>query len=123
MFDSSMLLAAGQEPSPKMLIGWFLIMILIMYFILIRPQQRKEKERKALLQSVKSGDRVLFSGGILGSVTNVKDKVLTIRIAEKTKIEGKLRDLSLAQVAEFEGRDDGRLKKISELTGMPTDQA
>ena len=41
---------------------------------------------------------------------------------EKTKIEGKLRDLSLAQVAEFEGRDNGRLKKISELTGMPTDQ-
>ena len=76
-----------QQQSPVHLLGWFAIMIAIMYFILIRPQQRKEKERRALLQNIKSGDRVLFSGGIIGTVTNVKDKTFTIKIADKVKIE------------------------------------
>ena len=78
---------SGQNQSPGFLIGWFAIMIAIMYFILIRPQQRKEKERKALLSAVKSGDRVLFAGGLIGQVTNVKEKILTIKIAEKVKVE------------------------------------
>ncbi|MEM7396538.1 MAG: preprotein translocase subunit YajC [Verrucomicrobiota bacterium] len=90
MVDSYIVLATGGSGQPidgTMMIGYFILMILIMYFILIRPQQRKEKERRALLASVKSGDRVLFGGGILGTVTNVKEKILTIRVAEKTKIE------------------------------------
>ncbi len=77
----------AQQQSPMFMFGWLAIMIAIFYFILIRPQQRKEKERKALLEAVKTGDRVMFGGGILGTVTNVKDKILTIKIADKVKIE------------------------------------
>jgi preprotein translocase subunit YajC len=69
------------------MIGYMLIFFAIFYFLMIRPQMRKEKERKALLANVKSGDRVLFSGGILGVVTNVKDDTLVIKIADNVKIE------------------------------------
>lgn len=59
----------------------------IFYFMLIRPQQRKEKERRAMIDAIKSGERILFSGGILGTVTNVKDSTLVVKIADNVKIE------------------------------------
>jgi len=68
----------------------FLPMILIFgifYFMLIRPQQRKEKERKKMIDEIKSGDRVVFAGGLLGTVTNLKEQTLVIRIADNVKIE------------------------------------
>jgi len=76
-----------QQQSPVFMFGWLGIMLVIFYFMLIRPQQRKEKERRALLGNVKSGDRVVFSGGIIGIVTNIKDKTLVIKIADSVKIE------------------------------------
>ena len=62
-------------------------MIAIFYFLMIRPQQRREKERKAMIASVKSGARVLLSSGILGEVCSVKDKTLLVRIADQTRVE------------------------------------
>ncbi len=61
--------------------------VAIFYFIMIRPQQRRAKERKAMIAAVKSGNRVLMTSGILGEVTTVKEKTLIIRIAEQTKVE------------------------------------
>ena len=71
-------------------LGLFLPMLIIFgifYFMLIRPQQRKEKERRALIDSVESGARIIFSGGIIGTVTNVKEGVLVVKIADNVKIE------------------------------------
>ena len=62
-------------------------MIVLFYFMLIRPQKRREKERQALLAAVKTGDRVLFAGGLLGTVANVKEKTLVIKIADGVKVE------------------------------------
>ncbi len=59
----------------------------IFYFMMIRPQQRKEKARRALIDNVKTGDKVLFSGGILGTVTNTKESTVIMKIAEGIKIE------------------------------------
>ena len=59
----------------------------IMYFMMVRPQQRKEKERRALINNLKSGTRVLFGGGIVGTITNVKDSTFMVKIAENVKIE------------------------------------
>jgi preprotein translocase subunit YajC len=78
---------AQSQQSPAFNFGWIAIMLAIFYFILIRPQQKREKERRALLDTVKSGDRIVFGGGILGVVTNVKDKILTVKIADNVKIE------------------------------------
>jgi preprotein translocase subunit YajC len=64
-----------------------LIIFAIFYFMLLRPQQRKEKQRKKMIEEIKSGARVLFSGGIIGTVVNVKESTFIIKIAEKVKIE------------------------------------
>ncbi len=78
---------AADDQSPAFMFGWLALMILIFYFILIRPQQRREKERRALLSAVKSGDKVLFGGGLIGTVTNVSDKTFTIKVADKVKVD------------------------------------
>ena len=79
--------AGGSQQSPLFMFGWLAIMLALFYVMLIRPQRRREKERQDLLSRIKSGDRVLFSGGIVGIVTNVKDKTYVIKVADKTKIE------------------------------------
>ncbi|MFT3707070.1 MAG: preprotein translocase subunit YajC [Archangium sp.] len=58
----------------------------IMYFVLIRPQQRQQKEQQAMLTALKKGDDVITSGGILGKVFSVDDKLVTLEIAAGTKV-------------------------------------
>jgi len=77
----------GEAPSSGFFFGWIAIMIAIFYVMIIRPQRRREKERQDLLKNIKSGDRVLFSGGIIGIVANVKEKTFTIKVGEKAKLE------------------------------------
>lgn len=79
----------GTQPQ-GMGLGAFVPMILIFaifYFMLIRPQQRREKERRAMIANLKAGDRVVFAGGILGVITNVKDNILTIKVADNVKLD------------------------------------
>jgi preprotein translocase subunit YajC len=58
----------------------------VMYFVMIRPQQKKAKEHEALLKALKVGDKVVTSGGILAVVVSVKDKSVSVRSAD-TKLE------------------------------------
>lgn len=78
--------SSGQQ-SPVFMFGWLAIMLAIFYFMLIRPQQRKEKQRRAMLDQIKSGDRIVFAAGLLGIVVNVKDKLMTVKIADNVKID------------------------------------
>ncbi|MEI6861874.1 MAG: preprotein translocase subunit YajC [Verrucomicrobiota bacterium] len=58
-----------------------------MYFFLIAPQNKKRKEMEKLLSSLESGDEVVTTGGIYGTVTSVKDDRFVLRISENTKVE------------------------------------
>ena len=77
----------GQGGNPVQMFLPMIIIFGIFYFMLIRPQQRKEKERRAMIEDVKSGEKILFSGGILGTVTNTKESTLVVKIADGVKIE------------------------------------
>jgi len=79
--------APADQQSPFFMIGWLAIMLAIFYMVLVRPQQKRERERRRMIESIKSGDRVVFGGGIIGVVTNVKDKTFTIKVADKVKLE------------------------------------
>jgi len=59
----------------------------IMYFMMIRPQQRKEKERRLMIENLKSGARVIFGGGMVGTITNVKETTFIIKLADNVKVE------------------------------------
>jgi preprotein translocase subunit YajC len=65
----------------------FVFMIVIFYFLLIRPQQRRQKEQRQLLESLKTGDKVITSSGIHGLIANVKDNTVLLKIADNVKIE------------------------------------
>ena len=76
---------AGGGMSMIFSIGFLLIMFGVMYFLMIRPQKKKEKAVKAMLDALKVGDRVCTIGGIYGTVTGVKDDQVIIAVgAQKT---------------------------------------
>jgi preprotein translocase subunit YajC len=64
-----------------------ILIFAIFYFLLIRPQQKKAKDHRALLSSLKVGDQVLTSGGIYGRVTGLRDNVLTLEISDKVRVK------------------------------------
>jgi len=64
-----------------------IFIFIIFYFLLIRPQQKKQKDHEKLVQAVKTGDQVVTSAGIHGTVSNVKDKTVIIKIADNVKVE------------------------------------
>lgn len=78
---------ATAQGSPLQFPIMMAILFAIMYFMMIRPQKRRDKARKEMIANVKTGDRVLLTSGILGMVFNVNETSLIIQIAEKTKIE------------------------------------
>ena len=62
-------------------------MVVIFYFLLIRPQQKKAKEHKALLDNLKRGDRIITSGGIIGTIVNIDDQIVNVEVADKVRID------------------------------------
>jgi preprotein translocase subunit YajC len=79
--------AGGSAGSPFGMFGMMAILFAIMYFMMIRPQRRRDKARKEMIANVKAGDRVLLTSGILGEVRTVSDTSMMVQIAEKTKVE------------------------------------
>jgi len=62
-------------------------MFAIFYFLLIRPQQKKAKEHREMVNNLKKGDRVITSGGIHGRITSLDEGTVTVEIADKVKIK------------------------------------
>lgn len=80
----------GAQPTGMQQLMGFLPMILIfgaMYFLMIAPQRKKQKEHQKMIASLDSGDEIITAGGIYGEITNKKDDRYVVRIAENTKIE------------------------------------
>jgi len=80
---------AGGAPGGGMLGSLLplLLMFLVFYILLIRPQQKRTKQHKELLSSLKKGDEVVTSGGILGKVTGITENVVTLEVADKVRIK------------------------------------
>jgi preprotein translocase subunit YajC len=79
-----LLLQAGDEPAQAPFGSFFVPMaaiFLIFYFLLIRPQQKRQKQQEAMLKAIAKGDDVVTAGGIHGKVTGITDEVLTVEIA------------------------------------------
>ncbi|MDO8662822.1 MAG: preprotein translocase subunit YajC [Candidatus Omnitrophota bacterium] len=63
------------------------LIFVIFYFMLIRPQRKKEKEQQKMLKGLNKNDEVVTSNGIHGTIVNVKEKTITLRIDDNVKIE------------------------------------
>jgi preprotein translocase subunit YajC len=64
-----------------------LLIFVVFYFLLIRPQQKKQKELREMIDGIRKGDKVITTGGVYGVVENVKEHSLVLKIADKVKIE------------------------------------
>ena len=64
-----------------------ILMFAIFYFLLIRPQQKKSKQHKAMLGAVRKGDKVITSGGLHGEITGMTDDAVTMEIAPKVRVK------------------------------------
>ncbi|MBL8383671.1 MAG: preprotein translocase subunit YajC [Burkholderiales bacterium] len=62
------------------------LMFVLLYFMMIRPQMKRQKEHKLMVEALKSGDEVIAAGGILGRITKVSDSYVTVEVGESSQI-------------------------------------
>ena len=86
MFNFAYAQSAGQQPSMLASFIPLILIFLVFYFLLIRPQQKKQKEHKILLDSIKRGDEILTSGGIVATVTKADGEKLNVDIAPNVNV-------------------------------------
>jgi len=98
--------AAGEAASPGMMDFAFPIVLLVLfYFMLIRPQSKRAKEHREMQGAIAKGDEVVTDGGLMGKITNIGDNAITVQLAEN--LEVKVRRESISSVL-----PKGTLKKL-----------
>jgi preprotein translocase subunit YajC len=99
--------AAGGAGAPEASPMWsfvvpMIFMVVIFYFLLIRPQQKKAKEHKSLLENLKQGDRIMTSGGLIGTIIKIDDQIVSVEIADRVRV-----DLARPYIAGFAPKKGG----------------
>jgi len=94
--------AGGSQLMPTLVM--FGAMFAIFYFLMIRPQQKQKQERERMLSAIKRGDKVVTTSGMFGTVTNLNDKTVVLRVADQVKLE--FERSAVARVVEVQGDKD-----------------
>jgi len=68
-------------------IGMLALMFVLFYFMLIRPQQKRAKEHQSMLGGLKKGDRIVTTGGLVGRISGLSDRLVTLEVAEKVRVQ------------------------------------
>lgn len=105
-----LLQAAGkQQSSPGGMLSMllpFILMFVVMYFLILRPQKKKERERKALLSRIKKNDRVVTAGGVHGTITSVRENEIILRIDDAKDVKIKVDRSAVAAVLEVSHEEE-----------------
>ena len=94
---------APQQPGIGGMLVPFLAMFAVVYFLMIRPQQKKMKEQQKMISALQHGDEVITTSGILGKITGITEKVVTLEIADNVRI--KILKSQVAQVVKGQIKD------------------
>ena len=80
--------AAGAAQGTDTLMGMLpiILMFVVLYFLMIRPQMKRAKEQKTMLEALQKGDEVVAAGGVVGRITKLSDQYVTLEIAPNTEI-------------------------------------
>ena len=78
---------AAQQPDPLMGMLPFIVIFVLFYFMLIRPQMKRAKEQKKMVDALQKGDEVVTSGGMLGKITKVGEQFVSLEIADNVVIQ------------------------------------
>jgi len=87
MYLLNFIMQAQAQPSGWMQFLPFILIIVVFYFFMIRPQMKKQKELRKFRESLKKGDKVITTGGIYGKVAEVKEAYVVIEIAHDVKVK------------------------------------
>lgn len=79
--------AGAPQGNPMISIGMMVVMFIVFYFLLIRPQQKRQKQHKEMVSSIAKGDEVVTMGGLLGKVVDINDNFMTLEIAKGTQVK------------------------------------
>lgn len=105
----------GAAPSPQAglmnILPMMIVIFVIFYFFIIRPQSKRQKEMQKMLDAIKKGDKVITSGGILGLVTDVKGTIVTVKISKETEVEFRKSAIASIVTPEVEKELKGENKK------------
>ncbi len=107
--DMQMFILAQSDQAPSGIaqllgtFGPFILLLVVMYLILIRPQQRRAKEHRQLINQLKAGDHVVTNAGIYGTVKGVQQDTITLTVAENTDLT-----LSRSSVMRVLNREQGQ---------------
>ncbi|MEE4331047.1 MAG: preprotein translocase subunit YajC [Wenzhouxiangella sp.] len=97
LIASAMAQAAGaQQPSMLSTFIPLILIVVIFWFLLIRPQMKRNKQHRELVAGLSSGDEVITAGGMLGRVTSVGESFVTVKLADQVEVQ--LQKHSVAQV-------------------------
>ncbi len=80
-------IAGSLTESPLFGMIPFVLIFVVFYFLLIRPQQKKQKALQQMIQNLQKGDKVITSGGVHGTIFKMGESVLTLEVAEKVRIQ------------------------------------
>ena len=79
--------AAGDTQSTLFSMLPLVLMFVVLYFIMIRPQMKKQKEHKAMIEAIAKGDEVVIAGGVLGRVAKLGDQFLSVEVAQGVELQ------------------------------------
>lgn len=112
------LLQAAAKSSPSGMLSMllpFILMFVVMYFLILRPQKRKDKDRKSLLSRIKKNDKVVTSGGIHGIITSVRENEVILRVDDAKDVKVKVDRTSIVAVVEVSHDDTEESKEPKEI--------
>ena len=96
---------ASGEGGGASVILMFGLLFVIFYFLLIRPQQKQAKQHREMIAALKKGDKIVSTGGLHGTITGLKDDVVTMEIAPKVRV--KISRASISRLIREEGNTGG----------------
>lgn len=77
----------GQQANPLSAFMPLILIFIIFYFLLIKPQHKKQKELQQMISNIQKGDKIITTGGIHGIVANIKDDIVSVKVADNVKID------------------------------------
>ena len=96
----------GGQPNPIASLLPFVLMFLVLYLLILRPQMRKQRNQQRMIDELEKNDEIVTSGGIHGTILNIKDDILVVKIADNVKIE-----VSRAAVSRVKNKEDDKGKQ------------
>ncbi|MCF7918345.1 MAG: preprotein translocase subunit YajC [Candidatus Cloacimonetes bacterium] len=100
--------ADGTPPNPLMQLFPFALMFLILWFMIIRPQRKRQKEMEKMMSELKIHDQIVTTGGIYGTIVNIKKEknIIVLRVDESTNAKIEIQRSSIAGVIKQEKEDE-----------------